>query len=158
MSWTSRPGFKLTDRMLPLAQWEQETSFGINKFMLTCPARGPMHLYAIFDAGQNTDDVMTWPTHWLFYDGNHIAIENKLLKKSVTNGWINLEYLADPALISIITSTKSEIGVGLSPAPGSAIFNGFDMMPFTGGAAKLPGFLQVCGPRRASDSTQGSAR
>ena len=137
---------------------EQETLRGINKFMLTCSPREPMHLYAIFDAGQNTNEVMTWPTHWLFYDGKKIEIENKLVKRSIANGWVNLLYLADPALIAIIVSTKSEIGVGLSPTPEAKIFNGFESMPFEGGAAKLPGFLQVCGPQRAVSSTARSVR
>jgi len=126
---------------------EQETALGMNKFMLTCPARGPMALYAIFDAGQNTDDVMTWSTHWLFFDEGKMQIEDRLYNKSVKNGWVNLIYRVDATLLAAIVGAKSVIGVGLSPAPGAAIFSGFAYMPFEGGAAKLPGFLQVCGPR-----------
>ena len=37
---------------------ERETWNGINKFMITCPARGPITLYTIFDPGQNAKDVM----------------------------------------------------------------------------------------------------
>jgi hypothetical protein len=133
---------------------EQETALGINKFMFTCPAHAPMDLYAIFDPGQNADEVMAWSTHWLFYDGDKMQIEKKLVEKSTKNGWINLRYLADPELVRTIAGTKSKIGVGLSPAPEAAIFSGFDMMPFEGGAAKLPGFLQVCGgTRRSAGST-----
>jgi hypothetical protein len=128
---------------------EQETALGINKFMLTCPMRGPMYLYVLFDAGQNTNEVMAWPTNWLFFDGKRIEIQNRLTTKVVLNGRINLIYVPDHNLMETIAGTKSEIGVGLSPTSGSAIFNGFAKMPFKGAAAKLPGFLQVCGPRVA---------
>jgi len=67
--------------------------------------------------------------------------------KSVNNGWVNLSYRVDGVLLAAIVGAKSVIGVGLSPAPGAAIFSGFAYMPFEGGAAKLPGFLEVCGPR-----------
>jgi len=123
---------------------EQETAIGMNKFMLTCPAKGPMYLYAIFDAGQNTDEVMTWYVNWLFLDGTQSEIEDHLINKTVTNGWINLIYRVDDGLLAAIAKAKSTVGIGLSPTPGAAIFNGFSDMPFRDGAMKLPGFLQVC--------------
>ena len=126
---------------------QQETSIGMNKFMLTCPAKGALYLYAIFDAGQNTNDVMRWPTNWLFIDGQHIEIEDQLFKKAVANGWINLYYHADKGILSAIANAKDRVGVGLAPTPGAAVFNGFADMPFKDGAMKLPGFLQVCGRR-----------
>jgi hypothetical protein len=127
---------------------EQETAIGMNKFMLVCPAsRDPMHLYAIFDAGENTNALMAWPTNWLFVDARQLRIDDRLLDKSVKNGWINLVYRVDKVLLAAIVGANSAIGVGLSPTPGAAGFNGFAHMPFEGGAAKLPGFLQVCGNR-----------
>jgi hypothetical protein len=74
---------------------EQETALGMNKFMLTCPARGSMELYVIFDAGKNTDEVMSWQTNWLFVDGGQMEIDDRLLEKKVLNGWINLSYRVD---------------------------------------------------------------
>jgi hypothetical protein len=126
---------------------QQETFIGMNKFLITCPARGPMELRAIYDAGQNTQEVMTWSTNWLFFDGNQKEIKNELIKKLVVNGWINLIYLFDSVLKKTISGAKNTVGVGLSPTAESVVFNGFDSMPFQGGAAKLPGFLQVCGRR-----------
>jgi hypothetical protein len=126
---------------------QQETWIGINKFMMTCPASEPMELYAIFDAGQNANEVMTWPIDWLFSDGRQFEIQDRLSSKTNKNGEINLFYRVDDALLCIIIETKSTVGVGLSPAPGAAIFSGFNYMPFSGGAVKLPGFLQVCGHR-----------
>jgi hypothetical protein len=127
---------------------EQETSLGINKFILICPAsHRPMALYVIFDAGQNTNEVMGWQTNWLFVDGSQMQIGDRLLEKKVLNGWINLTYRLDNQLLSVIAGAKSEIGVGLAATPQAAVFDGFAHMPIQGGAAKLPGFLQVCGRR-----------
>jgi hypothetical protein len=123
---------------------QQETSFGINKFLLVCPAQGPMQLWAIFDAGQNTDEVLKWGTHWLFVDGQQLQIQDHLAMEDVKNGWINLTYTVDDRLLSTVVAARSYIGIGLSPAPGAAIFEGFDRMPFDGAVAKLSGFLQVC--------------
>jgi hypothetical protein len=137
---------KWTIESIPGAMYlkgEQETAIGISKFMLTCPAKGPMYLYAIFDAGQNTDDVMTWSVNWLFLDGKQSEIEDHLIEKTVTNGWINLIYRVDDGLLTAIAKAKT-VGIGLSPASGAAIFSGFSDMPFRDGATKLPGFLQVC--------------
>jgi hypothetical protein len=121
----------------------QETAIGINKFMLTCPARGPMYLYAIFDAGQNADEVMTWQVNWLFLDGKQVRIDNLLLEKTNDRGFINLVYSVNPALLNAIAGAKT-VGVGLQQNAGGAVFNGFSAMPFEVGAAKLPGFLAVC--------------
>jgi hypothetical protein len=126
---------------------EQETSLGINKFMLICPARDPMELYVIFDAGKNTAEVMGWQTSWLFVDGTQIQIDDRLFKRTVNNGWINLSYRIDDRLLSAIVGAKAEVGAGLSATPKAAVFSGFAHMPFDGGATKLPGFLQVCGHR-----------
>ncbi len=125
---------------------EQQTDNGITKFMLTCPASGKMNIIAIFDAGQNTKQVMTWSTNWLFISGRQFRIDNRLTEKLVINGWINLTYGVDPALLNALTEAKS-VGVGLSPAPGAAFFEGFGNMPFGGGREKLPGFLEVCHSR-----------
>ena len=126
---------------------QQETSNGMNKLLLVCPAHGPLQLWAIFDAGQNTREVLTWGTDWLFADDHQLQIQDHLAIKDVDHGWINLTYRVDDGLLASITAAKRYIGVGLSPTPGAAVFEGFDRMPFDGGAAKLPGFLQVCGPR-----------
>jgi hypothetical protein len=61
------------------------------------------------------------------------------------------DFTEEPHGRAIIAGTKSEIGVGLSPTPGAAIFNDFARMPLKGGAHKLPGFLQVCGSRQPMD-------
>ena len=112
--------------------------------MLGCLVRGPVLLYAIFDAGQNTDEVMKWPSNWLFLDGKRTLINDRRPKRTVANGWINLFFPLDNVLLAKIATAKSVVGVGLSPAPGSAIFSGFAQMPFADGASKLTEFLQVC--------------
>ena len=122
---------------------EQETAIGINKFMLVCPAGKPMYLYAIFDAGQNTNEVMTWPVNWLFLDMKQVRIDNRLIQKTVEHGLINLAYAVDPGLLNAISGART-LGVGLQPTTEAAVFNGFNAMPFAGGAAKLSGFSEVC--------------
>ncbi len=122
---------------------EQETANGINKFMLVCPAGGAMGLYAIFDAGQNAEEVMTFPVNWLFLNGKKVRIDNRLVQKENHNGMINLVYRLDPSLLAAIAQAK-RVGVGLQVTTETAIFNGFDDMPFEGGAVKLSGFQQVC--------------
>jgi hypothetical protein len=126
---------------------EQETALGITKFMLVCPAHEQMKLYAIFDASKNTDEVMSWKTNWLFVDGNQTQIDDWLQEKAVVNGWINLRYRLDNALLSAVVGARSVIGVGLSATPKAAVFSGFANMPFEAAAAKLPRFLEVCGHR-----------
>jgi hypothetical protein len=106
-----------------------------------------MVLYAIFDAGKNTDEVMAWTTNWLFLDDRQMQIGDHLVSKTVKNGWINLVYRIDKPLLSAIVAARSKVGVGLSAAPGAAVFSGFAYMPFGDAAVKLPGFLQVCGRR-----------
>ena len=123
---------------------QQETWNGMTKLMLVCPSQGNMSLYAIFDAAQNTSEVMEFGTHWLFSDSQKIEIEDHLKTKKVLNGWINLMYAVDKPLLSTFTATQRTIGVGLSPFPGSAFFDGFADMPFQGATSKLGGFLQVC--------------
>jgi len=120
---------------------------GVSKFMLTCPAKGPMFLYAIFNAGPNANEVMGWSTDWLFSDKSQFQIQDMQLSRLNKNGEINIFFKVDDALLGILARTRATVGIGLSPAPGAAIFEGFDYMPFAGGAAKLPGFLQVCGHR-----------
>jgi hypothetical protein len=122
---------------------EQETANGMNKFLLVCPADGTMYLHAIFDAGQNAEEVMALPVNWLFLDMKHVRIDNRLRRKVNNHGTINLEYRLDPSLLAAIAGTKT-VGVGLQSNAEAAIFNGFDNMPFAGGAVKLPGFSQVC--------------
>jgi hypothetical protein len=127
---------------------QQETWInGISKFILSCPAHGAMFIFAIFNAGPNAKEVMTWPVDWLFSDDMQFQIQNMQASKVNKNGEIDLLFGVDDALLRIITNTKSSIGIGLSPARGAAIFEGFAYMPFAGAAAKLPGFLQVCGHR-----------
>jgi hypothetical protein len=101
----------------------------------------------IFDAGKNTDEVMGWQTSWLFVDGSRTQIGDRLLKRKVINGLITLLYRLDNGLLSVITGAKSEVGVGLAATPKGAVYDGFAHMPFHDGAAKLSGFLQVCGRR-----------
>ncbi len=113
----------------------QETAFGMNKFMLTCPAHGPMYLYAIFDAGQNAEEVMTWSVNWLFIDKKEVRIDNLLWKKANDHGHINLFYAVNSALLNEIAGAK-KVGVGLQKGVGGAVFSGFSNMPFEGGAAK----------------------
>jgi hypothetical protein len=54
--------------------------------------------------------------------------------KTVVNDLINFVLPLDNALLAKIADAKTLVGVGLSPAPGSAIFSGFSQMPFEGGA------------------------
>jgi hypothetical protein len=122
---------------------EQETANGINKFMLVCPAGAPMFLYAIFDAGRNAEQDVTWPVNWLFLDRQSVRMDKQLQSKTNDHGKINLVYYLNSDLLTAIAKAKT-VGVGLQPSTASPIFAGFNFMLFEGGAAKLPGFLSVC--------------
>jgi hypothetical protein len=124
---------------------EQETANGTNKFLIVCPTDDtPMAIDVFFDAGQNAEQVMTWPVHWLFLNGQKIGMDKRLLSKTAnTDGNINLIYQLDTALLTAI-SRANTVGIGLQPTTAAVIFSGFDFMPFEGAAAKLPGFLAVC--------------
>jgi hypothetical protein len=121
---------------------EQETANGIDKFMVMCSS--PMGLYALYHAGMNADEVMTWPVNWLFLDHERVRMDRQLKSKTMNKrGQINLLYYLNSDLLAAIAKAKS-VGVGLQPTTGAAVFSGFDFMPFEGGAAKLPGFLSAC--------------
>ncbi len=61
---------------------QQETDNGTNKFLIVCPTDDAlMTLDAFFDAGQNSEQVMTWPVNWLFLDGDKMRMDKKLLSK-----------------------------------------------------------------------------
>ena len=122
---------------------ERETWNGINKFMITCPARGPITLYIIFDPGQNAKDVMQFEAETLFVDYAKISLAGRRLMKEMKNGWINLMYSVDPVMISAIGKATT-VGIGLQPTTEGAFFAGFDDLPFDEGRAKLPGFLRAC--------------
>ena len=122
---------------------ERETWNGINKFMITCPARGPITLYIIFDPGQNAKDVMQFGAETLFVDYAKISLAGRRLMKEMKNGWINLMYSVDPVMMSAIGKATT-VGIGLQPTTEAAFFAGFDDLPFDEGRAKLPGFLRAC--------------
>jgi hypothetical protein len=128
---------------------EQETDNGTNKFMLACIASEPtMFLYAIFDAGMNAGEVLTFPVNWLFLDQYPVRMDNQLVKKENVNGKINLVYQLNTNLVTAISRAK-RVGVGLQAGVGGAVFAGFDSMPFEQGAAKLSGFSTVCARGRS---------
>jgi hypothetical protein len=124
---------------------EQETDNGMNKFMLVC-ARGDsaMGLYAIFDGGTNSERDIKWPVNWLFLDHSPIRLDTRLVEKEIMNGMINLFYRLDSNLLARISKARF-VGVGLQPTTGAKVFLGFDSMPFTEGAMKMPGLTSVCG-------------
>lgn len=122
---------------------ERDTDNGINKFIIGCPSNAPMFLLAIFDVGQNANQVMTWPVNWLFLDERTIRMDGLLESKKIINGKMNLTYGLNTALLKELSKAKT-VGVGLQGGVGAAIFSGFNRMPFSGGAAKLPALMAVC--------------
>jgi hypothetical protein len=122
---------------------ERDTSFGINKFLIMCPAQGTMALYIIFDVGQNGDEVMRFNVDNLMIDGNKISLGERRIGKQILNGWINLIYSINRPMLDAITKANT-VGIALQPTNEAAFFAGFDGMPFEEGKKKLPGFLQAC--------------
>jgi hypothetical protein len=133
------------DLKLMYLKGEQETDNGTNKFMVECVAEHIMALYAIYDIGDNADEVMTWPVNWLFLDHQPIRMDNQLHSKEVANGLMNLMYRLNTSLLNAISHAKT-VGVGLQKGAGAAVFSGFDSMPFADGAAKLPALVALCHP------------
>lgn len=122
---------------------EVETANGRNKFMLVCPATEPMFLYALFDAGKNAEEVMTFGAESLMLDHNPVSLKGRRIRRENDNGTINLMFTLDQELLGKIAAANT-VGIALQPTTKAAIFAGFDALPFAEGAKKLSGFLQVC--------------
>jgi hypothetical protein len=123
---------------------EQDTVYGINKFLLVCTSKRELFLYVIFDAQHREDEIMHFSADSLVIDGRRTRIEHARIERKVKNGWINAIYALNDQYLSMIRNAR-EVGLAMQPTSDSAYFAGFDSMPFGQGAAKLPGFLAVCG-------------
>ncbi|HMR33690.1 MAG TPA: hypothetical protein PKA13_19680 [Geminicoccaceae bacterium] len=123
---------------------ERQTSRGVNKFMLLCIPGEGMGLYVIFDPEGRGDDVVTMPARSLFLDGKLVPLSKSPLPEvKLVNGWINLRYHLDYALLQAISGAKT-VGIALQFAYDAPTFAGFDGMEFGEGAKKLPGLLTLC--------------
>jgi hypothetical protein len=122
---------------------EQQTWNGTNKFMIVCSPGEPVGLYAIFDAGMNAEQAMGFQAETLMVDATKFNMAGRRQRKTNVNGKINLSYSVDRTILNAIGKAKT-VGVLLQPTTESAIYLGFESMPFDEGRAKLPGFLQVC--------------
>jgi hypothetical protein len=121
---------------------EQETSNGMNKFLIVFPAHGDVVLHVIFDAGVNADDVMNMQSDRLVVDLEYIPVHEQRQARINDYSKINAVYHLQPHLIEKILGAK-QVGLILQFEEDAAIFHGFDSMPFEEGAKLLPGLLAV---------------
>jgi hypothetical protein len=122
---------------------EQNTIYGINKFILACTPQHNVTLFIIFDAQNRDDLILGFPIESLVINGKPLRIDNARIKKQVNNGLINAAYKLSDAQVALIRSART-VGVTMQGGVDAPVFFGFDSMPFEEGAAKLPGFLSVC--------------
>ncbi len=122
---------------------EQNTEFGINKFMIVCGAHGQLMLAIIFDPQGRQDQAVRFRADSLIIDGHAYTLKDVLVDKRVVNGLLNALYQLPETNVALIQSAHT-VGVTTQLAYEAPIFLGFNAMPFKDGAAKLPGFLKTC--------------
>jgi hypothetical protein len=122
---------------------QRETVNGINKLLIVCPSDGKPFLHFIFDAGVQGDVIMRMSADSLVVDGQYIPIENYRIERKIINGWVNAMYGVDGNLMTRIATAKN-VGLALQGTRSAPVFAGFEDLPMSEGAAKLPGLLSVC--------------
>lgn len=122
---------------------EQDSIFGLNKFMLFC-SNSDLVLYVVFDPQGREDEVMKFDADFLMIDGKRVRIDKARAFRTVNNdGLIHAMYKLERSHIALIAKSK-EVGLAMSPSVDSQVFLGFAAIPFEEGAAKLPGLLKTC--------------
>jgi ATP-dependent protease ClpP protease subunit len=121
---------------------ERDTFYGMQKFLLIFPSQERMYFHIIFDGGQNTDEIMQRNVDRLSIDGEYFALHELRIKRVNDHRRINAMYHVTPEILIRLRTAKT-IGYHLQHFADSAMFVGYDSLPFEEGAAKLPGLLDV---------------
>jgi hypothetical protein len=124
---------------------ERETFRGINKFMIFCSRNHTIELHVIFDPEGRGEEIVQFLTATsIFIDDKTIPINQYMTHKAeLVNGWINIQYAIDGALLRRIANAHT-VGVAVQMVYEAPTFMGFEGMDFSDGAKKLPGLLGVC--------------
>ena len=121
---------------------ERDTLYGIQKFLLVLPSQGRMYIHFIFDGGKNAEQIMSMDSDRLSIDDELIPLHELRIRRVNDFGRINLIYQVTPEILTKLSSAK-QIGCLLQFLPDAPMFFGYDQFPFDGGAAKMPGLLDV---------------
>ena len=125
---------------------EMNTWRGVNKILVYCAPDGTgLKVHAIFDPEGREDEIMEMlKAHSFCLDGDYIPIPpERLISKTEANGWINVVFDLDEALVHRLLKTK-QIGLICQVIHEGPTFMGFDHMDFEEGARLLPQILQDC--------------
>lgn len=121
---------------------ERDTVYGINKFILGCPAPRSFLLHMIMDPQGRQEEVMGMRAHTLVIDGKHQAL--KPVRREIKNGWFNGSYELTLEQVRAI-GRSGAIGVILQHSREAPMFLGFNHMEIGEGAARVRSFLRSCG-------------
>jgi hypothetical protein len=124
---------------------QQDTVYGLDKYMITCDPHGNIFLFINFDAqGRGKQLIDDFKADSIVIDGNFIPIGGQEIYGPVLkNGFINVFYNLTGQLLSKIEQAKT-VGYAMQRTYDAPGFFGFAYMDFSAGAKKLPGFLKVC--------------
>ena len=122
---------------------EQNTAFGINKFIILCDQKGKLGLYVVFDPQGRQEEAVRFRADSLVIDGRTYPLSDVLEDKRIINGWLNAWYRLTETHLSLIKFAHT-VGVTTQLSYQGAVFLGFNAMPFKGGAEKLSGYLKTC--------------
>jgi hypothetical protein len=121
---------------------ERETIYGMQKFLIVFPSKDKMYLYIIFDAGRSAGDAMRMDVDRLVIDDELLPLKAFRVSRIDDHGLINSTYLMPPGVLEKLYQAKM-VGLCLQFSEDAPVFLGFDNLPFTEGAAKLPGLLAL---------------
>lgn len=121
---------------------ERDTVYGINKFILGCPAPRSFFLHMIMDPQGRQEEVMGMRAHTLVIDDKNHAL--KPVRREIKNAWFNGSYELTLAQARAIGRAGS-VGVMLQHSREAPMFLGFNSMEIEQGAGRLRSFLQSCG-------------
>jgi hypothetical protein len=124
---------------------EQDTVFGHNELMFTCPGRRKINMLATFSAvHESLQETMSRSAPSIMVDGNRIPVPKlNVIGVDVVNGRVRVGYVLAPKFVDQIISAD-RVGVALQYSYGAATFIGFDSMDFTIGREKFRGFIASC--------------
>lgn len=121
---------------------ERDTVYGVNKFIIGCPAPRSFFLHMIMDPQGRQDEVMGMKAHTLVIDDDNQAL--KPMRREIKNGWFNGSYELTLAQVRSIGRAQS-VGVMLQHSRQAPIFLGFNHMEIGEGSSRLQSFLRSCG-------------
>lgn len=142
--------FQNVDSLIYL-KGERDTTYGINKFILTC-GDGPT-LYIIFDPQGRINEVQQMKAQTLVINGLYFPL--KPADIVIKNGWVNATYPLNNEIVQKLYNAKS-VGVIFQWTNASPIFLGFDAMPFEGAISKLDAIFKNCS--RSSNASMPSRK